>query len=287
MHQGKVSHIAQKGSVKMDKKALANVGETVIWRDDINNKKISLERKLQGNLSNANLSSFNQGTGAETLLMASLWRRGYEAFKMPVDYGIDVLSIKREDITSDKHTLYLFQVKSKRIQDLERKVIEESYQKGKANRYHYDFSLTFGWNTLALMDSNRDPQKKYAIVIFLIDETGIFSNRGKGYMADPEDNTLLYFWINEDNLKNIIPKKLEVAGQSNLGYNNYKIWFRLYSEVVLPQKRVTQRSQQIFILNGEEEKYLGRNNVDDYSEPTNSITNHFSISNFFDMSEAL
>ena len=80
---------------------------------------------------------FYHGNGGEYFLMASLSRRKYDAFKLPVDYGFDVLAM--DPLNAGKRTHepvmpYYFQVKTVYVRDL--KPVQVTTKNSSSSKVH-------------------------------------------------------------------------------------------------------------------------------------------------------
>ena len=126
---------------------------------------------------------FYNGNGGEYFLMASLSRRKLDAFKLPVDYGFDVLAVQPLYKTNG-FSPYYFQVKTVYVKEQKPTVV--STKNGRRNIVSVPVRLKS--DTLQLMES--DAHK--AIVIYVYDD----SRRPAG--LENEDCPSFYFWINGD-----------------------------------------------------------------------------------------
>ena len=134
---------------------------------------------------------FYNGNGGEYFLMASLSRRRFDAFKLPVDYGFDVLAMDPLTAASRSHDLvvpYYFQVKTVYVKDLHPSVL--STKNGKRNVVTIPVKLKK--DTLDLMEDDANK----AIIVYVYDR-----NR-KHAGLELEDCPSFYFWINGKTIRN-------------------------------------------------------------------------------------
>ncbi|MGM3304839.1 hypothetical protein ACSQ6I_02460 [Anabaena sp. WFMT] len=129
------------------------------------------------------------GFEAEYYIMGRLFGAGYEAFKMPADFGFDILvtNQKEQSLPSktkqrDVQPPYALQVKSRRIK-------EEDFQNVQNGRPELIVAFTITSKNLDLMLSH---DNAYLIcVIFVTDLSGIITNK------------VIHFWLSKSHLQDI------------------------------------------------------------------------------------
>ena len=134
---------------------------------------------------------FYNGNGGEYFLMASLSRRRYDAFKLPVDYGFDVLAMDPLTAASRLHdevVPYYFQVKTVYVKDLKPAVLMTK----NGLRKVVQIPVKLKKDTLDLMRSDTNK----ALVIYVYDR----NRRHTG--LELEDCPSFYFWINGEDMEN-------------------------------------------------------------------------------------
>ncbi|MCR5450337.1 MAG: hypothetical protein K6F23_13190 [Solobacterium sp.] len=128
---------------------------------------------------------FYHGNGGEYFLMASLSRRKYDAFKLPVDYGFDVLAM--DPLNAGKRTHepvmpYYFQVKTVYVNDLNPVQVTNK----NSTRTVVRIPVKLKKDTLVLMEN--DVNK--ALIVYVYDQNRTHSG------MEPDDCPTFYFWIN-------------------------------------------------------------------------------------------
>lgn len=127
---------------------------------------------------------FYNGNGGEYFLMASLSRRKLDAFKLPVDYGFDVMAMDPL-YKEDKKTAggpYYFQVKTVYLQEKNQITVQTN---NKIRRV-LTVPVKLKKDTLNLMNAD----KNKAVIVYVYDN----SRRPAG--LETEDCPSFYFWIN-------------------------------------------------------------------------------------------
>ena len=132
---------------------------------------------------------FYNGNGGEYFLMASLSRRKLDAFKLPVDYGFDVMALP--PLYKGTGSPYYFQVKTVYVRDLKPSVLMT--KNGKRNVVHIPVKLKT--DTLELMKNDTDK----ALIVYVYDE----SRHPAG--LEKEDCPSFYFWINGEGMADYAP----------------------------------------------------------------------------------
>ena len=240
-------------------------------------KNIKAQKVITEGNGNAN-DYFYNGNGAEYFLMASLSRRKYDAFKLPVDYGFDVMALDPMSAAADQNdsvTPYYFQVKSVYVKEASPARLETK----NGTRLVVTVPVKIKTDTLDLMEGN--PNK--AIVICVYDEARIHSS------MELEDCPSFWFWINGKTIQNykdiLVPEKRR---------KEYRI---LYANIVYPedpkQSLDPKNSQSTYVALGKDFLILkdDKNMINSegkdkswrmYSTMKDENGKHFRISGFFE-----
>ena len=132
---------------------------------------------------------FYNGNAGEYFLMASLSRRKLDAFKLPVDYGFDVLAISPDAAAASKDDPvlpYYFQVKTVYVR--QDNTVNVTTKNG--SRIVVQLPVKLKKDTLSLMMNDRNK----AIVVY------VYDTEHKYETMEMDDCPSFYFWISGEDL---------------------------------------------------------------------------------------
>ena len=210
------------------------------------------------------------GNAGENQLMASLFRRGYDAFKLPVDYGMDVMALHRKSALTSApggYDVFFFQVKTISPGESSR-----SSQTGYAGVGRDTIRTRVSVSVFTLSQMLGFPHK--ALVIYLYD-----SARPHPELEEP-DAPDLCFWLSGTDLAALSPRirRDPASGEKSGGYCplTFDVVFRA-------EDRPEQHTYVQFVPEepGADRIYLGSN-----QGGPNGAPNHFSLRDFFRAAES-
>lgn len=146
-------------------------------------------RKVLKKGNNGNNDFFYNGNAGEYFLMASLSRRKLDAFKLPVDYGFDVLAISPDAAAASRDDAvlpYYFQVKTVYV----KKDSAVTVTNRNGSRIVVQLPVKLKKDTVQLMLKDRNK----AIVIY------VYDSERKYETMEMDDCPSFYFWISGEDL---------------------------------------------------------------------------------------
>lgn len=160
------------------------------------------------------------GLGAEYLITGELFMAGYEAFKLPADFGLDLivtsqkmLSLRGGEQVVKPQKPFTFQVKSRRIKEFEENVM------GRPEATTYVSIKEDDWHLIV-----KDPNAHLVCVLIFREDPRKLQNRWT------------YFWLGSPHLKELLERRyVTVVEGERTGSAEYrlKVVLRLQSTIML------------------------------------------------------
>ena len=219
---------------------------------------------------------FYYGNAGENFLLSSLSRRGYDAFKLPVDYGFDIMAMNHRQVGSENPKIYFFQVKTRTLRT------EDRYDT-QSGRKAYDFTIRLSGYTLTLMENS--PNR--AVIVY------VYSEEGRSRELERADSPSFCFWLSGKDLvalQDFVIPDSSGAGTALQEQEKSGGYFTITFQVVWQEEG--NDSQHLYLAlcrktassSEGETRYLDRNASCDDAPETGS---HFRLSAFLDQAASM
>ena len=171
-----------------------------------------------------NSINYYLGKSTESLLTAMLQNEQYDVMNSNVDYGIDLIAIKRENIINKNPTPLFFQVKARNIY----------FSKAKKDYIYGTTSILISQSTLDLMEAYRN---NFALFIFFyFDDRNtdeIINNYIPKCFPEYDNIPVTYCWFTFENIQNL---ELSPSNKNHKSKSISGTYYTLHFKVSLPKE---------------------------------------------------
>lgn len=142
------------------------------------------------------LKNIYRGVGGEYFLIGSLYRLGYDALKLPIDFGFDVMGFKTDN--NQQNRPFYFQVSTRKLKAIE---ASENCNEEKDGKSKSSSSRTALRTTIKISKTQflkLCEEERSALICYLYDDSDENPN-----IVNNEEMPFLYFWLSSANLRKL------------------------------------------------------------------------------------